>query len=241
MCTVIVLRDVVPGLPLVIAANRDVLFARPTEGARWEGATVVSGVDGISGGTWMGATTGGLVVAVTNHRTGRMPDLTKKSRGAVVRDALAAGSREGVRALVDALEPAAYNGFNLFWGDATGAEIAYVRPDAPIEITAVAAGVTVLANDRVGTADVRAERAFELATGVVGVAWPRIATELGAVLAERPICIHTERYGTRSATIAAVGVGGAAGLAHYLVSVDAPCRSPLVDAGRLPLAPAPGP
>jgi uncharacterized protein with NRDE domain len=52
------------------------------------------------------------------------------------------------------------------------------------------------------------------------------------------LCIHTPRYGTRSATIAAVAD---AGLAHYLVSVDAPCRSPLVDARRLALAPAPGP
>jgi uncharacterized protein with NRDE domain len=238
MCTVIVMRGIVEGLPLVIAANRDELYERPTDGARWEGATVVSGVDRISGGTWMGATAAGLIVAVTNHRTGRMPDLTRKSRGAVVRAALAAGTREGVRALVGALVPAEYNGFNLFWGDASGTEIAYVRPDAAIEIVEVEAGVTVLANDRVGSADVRAERAFALVTEVAERSWPAIATELARILAEPPVCIHTERYGTRSATVAAVG---AAGLAHYLVSVDAACRSPLVDARRLPLAPVPGP
>ncbi|MCA9679653.1 MAG: hypothetical protein KC464_31765, partial [Myxococcales bacterium] len=44
------------------------------------------------------------------------------------------------------------------------------------------------------------------------------------------VCIHAPRYGTRSATLAAVGDDG---LRDYHVSLDAPCRSPLVDARRL--------
>jgi uncharacterized protein with NRDE domain len=257
MCTVIVLRNVVPGLPLVLAANRDELYERPTDGARWEGEIVVSGVDRVSGGTWMGATASGLIVAVTNQRTHRMPDPTRRSRGEVVRDGLRAGSRDGVRAMVTALDPDAYNGFNLIWGDATGVEVAYVHPGAPVELGALDPGVTVIANDRIGSADFpRADHALSLTRAVPETPWPRVATALAGILGDhampppertplpppgsfitaetarlvQAICIHTTRYGTRSATLAAVAPGG---LAHYLVSADAPCRSPLVDATRL--------
>jgi uncharacterized protein with NRDE domain len=260
MCTVIVLRDLVPGLPLVIAANRDELYERPTDGARWEGTTIVSGIDRVSGGTWMGATAAGLVVAVTNQRTHHMPDPTRRSRGEVVRNALASGTRAAVRALVSGLDPAAYNGFNLIWGDATGAELAYVHPGAPIEVREINPGeVTVIANDRIGSPEFpRADRASGLvrAAATPATGWKGMATRLGGILADhvlpapestpvpppgsfitketarlvQAICIHTPRYGTRSATLAAVDAGG---LAHYLVSADAPCRSPLVDANRL--------
>jgi uncharacterized protein with NRDE domain len=250
MCTVVVLRETSPGLPLVIAANRDELYERPTEGARREGGAVVSGIDRVSGGTWMGATEGGLVVAVTNQRTHKMPDPTKKSRGAVVRDALAAGSRAAIRELLGGLRPEDYNGFNLIAGDASGVDVAYVHGGGAVEMIELPVGVSVIANDRVGSAEFpRADLAAAAVARIAGEPWPRLATELAAILSDhtmpppertpvpppgsfitaetarlvQAICIHTARYGTRSATIAAVGP---AGLAHYLVTAEAPCRSP---------------
>lgn len=253
----IVLRDAGGGLPLVVAANRDELYARPTDGpARW-GDAIVSGVDRVSGGTWMGATEGGLIVAVTNQRTWRMPDPAKRSRGEVVRAALAAGTRTAARDLAAALRPDDYNGFNLIVGDATGADVVYVHPGAPPEVHALPAGVSVIANDRVGSPEFpRADHAAARAAAVAATPWPRLATELADILADhtlpppertplpppgafitaetarlvQAVCIHTPMYGTRSATIAAVDQGR---LAHYLVSQGTACRAPLVDVRRL--------
>ena len=249
MCTIVVLRDTVPGLPLVIAANRDELYDRPTDGPRREGDVVVSGVDRVGGGTWMGATPEGLIVAVTNQRTHAMPDPTKKSRGAIVRAALAAGSRTAIRDLLAGLRPADYNGFNLVFGDATGVDVAYVH-GAEVELGELDAGVTVIANDRVGSPEFpRADLAAAAAGRIAALPWPRVATELAALLSDhtlpppertpvpppgsfitaetarqvQAVCIHTPRYGTRSATLAAVGPSG---LEAYLVTLEAPCRAP---------------
>ncbi len=256
MCTVIVLWQTCPGMPLVVAANRDELLERPTLGPTWQDDVVVSGRDQVSGGTWMGATARGFVVAVTNQRTHKLPDPTRKSRGAVVAEALARGTRDAVRAQVQALRPEDYNGFNLIWGDASGVEVAYVHDgDAP-ELHALPAGVTVIANDRIGSPEFpRADLAAARAGAVAHLPWSRLRTELAGILADhtlpppertpqpppgglitaatarqvQALCIHAGRYGTRSATLAAVGDDG---LREYLVSLEAPCRAPLVDARR---------
>ncbi len=254
MCTVVVLRETVPGMPLVVAANRDELYDRPTDGPRRDGDVIVSGVDRLAGGTWMGATAQGLVVALTNQRTWQSPDPTRRSRGQIVLTALATGTREGVRAHVSSLDPDAYNGFHLVFGDATGCEVAYVRPGEPIELALLPPGVTVIANDRIGSPEFpRADRAAAEVAPVASLGWPAVATALAGILSDhtmpppertppappgsliaaagpdaarrvQALCIHTARYGTRSATLAAVTPRG---LRHYLVSLDAPCISPL--------------
>jgi len=255
MCTVIVLRETVPGLPLVYAANRDELYERPTDGPVRRDGAILAGIDRLAGGTWMGAREDGLVVALTNQRTHRMPDPSRRSRGGVVTAALATGSREGARAYVEQLRPEDYNGFNLVVGDATGGFVAYVHDGAAPEVRDLPAGVTVIANDRIGSPEFpRAEYAAARAARIASTPWPRIATELADILSDhtqpdeaplpppgsfitpetaravQALCIHTPRYGTRSATIAAVS---AAGLEHFLVSLEAPCRAPVVDARRL--------
>jgi uncharacterized protein with NRDE domain len=179
-----------------------------------------------------------------------MPDPTKKSRGAVVRAALAAGSRAAIRELLAALRPEDYNGFNLIAADASGADVAYVHGGAEVELFELPPGVSVIANDRVGSPEFpRADLAAAAVARIATEPWPRLATELAAILSDhtmpppeqtpipppgsfitaetarlvQAVCIHTPRYGTRSGTLAAVGPGG---LAHYLVTLESPCRSP---------------
>ncbi|MBA3818911.1 MAG: NRDE family protein, partial [Deltaproteobacteria bacterium] len=55
MCTIALLIEVVAGAPLVLAANRDELYARPTRSPEVLRATprIVGGVDVLSGGTWL--------------------------------------------------------------------------------------------------------------------------------------------------------------------------------------------
>ena len=119
MCTIVALHGLRPDLPLVIAANRDEAYARPATGAirLSESPRIVGGRDTLAGGTWMGVTPSGLLVGVTNQRTGKPPGADKRSRGALVMAALAAGTLAEVRALLAATDARLYNPFNLLVGD----------------------------------------------------------------------------------------------------------------------------
>ena len=118
--------------PLVIAANRDEYWARPTAPlARWQtvsGPPVISGRDLQAGGTWMGMSPTGRVAFLTNVREAGPPSPTWQSRGSLVARWLtggvdAIGNAEALRKMLqeEALAGAAFGGFNLVVGDtATG-------------------------------------------------------------------------------------------------------------------------
>lgn len=61
MCLAVLALHFLPGIPVLIAANRDEFHARSTlPAAQWPDApTIYAGRDGQAGGTWMGATTEG--------------------------------------------------------------------------------------------------------------------------------------------------------------------------------------
>jgi uncharacterized protein with NRDE domain len=108
--------------PLIVAANRDEFYARPTLPlAQWADAPHVhAGRDLEAGGTWLGVGAGGRFAALTNIRDpGQLPAF--KSRGELVARFLT-----GNLSIVDYLSeivPRAgeYGGFNLLLGD--GAEL----------------------------------------------------------------------------------------------------------------------
>lgn len=70
--------------PLVLAANRDEFFQRPTAAMdEWRtgtGDTVLAGRDLKSGGTWLALTPAGDIAAVTNVREGAA-EAGRRSRG----------------------------------------------------------------------------------------------------------------------------------------------------------------
>ena len=75
MCLIVVGWRVAPAYPLVVAANRDEFYARPTAvAARWPQAPqVIAGRDLEAGGTWLGITESGRFAAVTNVREPGQP------------------------------------------------------------------------------------------------------------------------------------------------------------------------
>ena len=114
--------------PLVIAANRDEYWARPTAPlALWKtgaGHSVLSGRDLRAGGTWMGTSPKGRVAFLTNVRAPETLVASQlTSRGSLVTRWLA-GFDETPEHLVAALQDElrstglAYAGFNLVVGDA---------------------------------------------------------------------------------------------------------------------------
>jgi uncharacterized protein with NRDE domain len=120
MCLIVFAHQQHPAYRLVLAANRDEFYARPTAPAAfWEGEGVLAGRDLRGGGTWLGVTTTGRLAAVTNVR-----DPGRERPGARSRGELVAGFLRGElppRAYLEALRPVAdqYNGFNLLVGDAS--------------------------------------------------------------------------------------------------------------------------
>lgn len=104
--------------PLILAANRDEFYARPTLPlAQWEDAPhVYAGRDLEARGTWLGVSADGRFAALTNIRDPSKP-LGHRSRGELVADFLT-----GTLSLDEYLREVAgrsaeYGGFNLLVGD----------------------------------------------------------------------------------------------------------------------------
>jgi uncharacterized protein with NRDE domain len=133
VCLVLIAVDVHPRYRMVVAANRDEFYERPTAAATWwdDEPEVLAGRDLLSGGTWMGVTRGGRFAAITNFRE---PDKIREdapSRGHLVMEALTAtadpvGTLELIRA-----ESGPYNGFNLLVGDSGGLAVYSNRDRQP--------------------------------------------------------------------------------------------------------------
>lgn len=106
--------------PLVIAANRDEFWERPTLPlGRWHSAAgqeIIAGRDLRGGGTWLGISPGGRVAFLTNVREAQ-PAAAPRSRGELVTRWLESSADAGEFALALEQEGAAYGGFNLVLGD----------------------------------------------------------------------------------------------------------------------------
>ena len=119
MCLILFAWDAHPDHALVVAANRDEFYGRPTAPAAfWDDAPgVLAGRDLREGGTWLGVTRGGRFAAVTNVRDPAGYRVGAPSRGHLVSGFLRGG--ESAEGYVAALAPRAseHNGFNLLAGD----------------------------------------------------------------------------------------------------------------------------
>jgi len=145
------LIDVVAGAPLVVAANRDEIYARPTRGPevlRESPHRIVGGRDVLSGGTWLAVRADARFAAVTNQRVIVPPPPGLVSRGLAVIETAAADDPDAYVATID---PTRYASMNLVWGDATGVNVAYLRrEEGTREVVTLGPGIHVLCNDRMG-------------------------------------------------------------------------------------------
>ncbi len=117
MCLLLILRQVVPEWPLVVAANRDERYDRPGEPPQLLCASprVFGGRDSLAGGTWLAVNQWGMVVAVTNRPRACPPQGKVRSRGLLAFDAARQKSPIAVADMLSsALSDCEYDGFNLF-------------------------------------------------------------------------------------------------------------------------------
>lgn len=119
MCLILVAWKAHPDFPLVVAANRDEFFIRPTAPAGWwtDPPGIFAGRDLQAGGTWLGVNREGAFAGLTNFRDPERVRPDTPSRGTLVADALAGGEHVSERLEWLARHGGAYNGFNLIFSD----------------------------------------------------------------------------------------------------------------------------
>ena len=256
MCLLIALFATVPDVPLLIAANRDELYQRPADPItvlRAARPRILGGRDELAGGTWLAVNEHGVVAGLTNQpATGRDP--ARRSRGELPLAFTAYPDAEtAVTQVCARLDPAAYNPCWMLVGDrhalfsvnVSGAQRArveelppgrYVLENAPLRQPSakqqrVAGRVATLEGPRAEAGLAEVLRDHQPAAGPQPTAGggPARPAELTAA------CVHTERYGTRSAMIVSVGPDGAP---RVSVAAGPPCVTPLLEVTGMWASPA---
>ncbi|MEX0963205.1 MAG: NRDE family protein [Pseudohongiellaceae bacterium] len=122
MCLIIFAYQSDPRFPLVVAANRDELYTRPSaqadlwtdENSRVE---LLSGRDLLAGGTWLGVTQQGRFAAVTNIRDPSLTEPKPRSRGDLTRQFLAGDATPEQYCAQLSQNYEQFAGYNLLVGD----------------------------------------------------------------------------------------------------------------------------
>lgn len=250
MCTLIVLDRVVPGVPLVVASNRDEYYSRsaapparvdPDE----EGSPAyVAPQDLQAGGTWMGVNALGLFVGLTNRRA-EVSGPGRRSRGLLVSDAL---RRDGAAAVAEELRgqmttaegglTATYSPFYMLFADGRETGLAVVHGDGGVphaSLEMLPPGRHVIGNRPSSPKLDGIRRAVD----EIDLDAPPAAIRdaLAAVLASHPQpdhplenpCVHTPDYGTRSSSLLALGERRW----RYWHGEGAPCETKYANLSRL--------
>lgn len=224
MCLIVFAWKVVPGLPLLAAANRDEFYDRPAAPAAWwtDHPQVYAGRDLLGGGTWLGVSREGRFAALTNIRAPGERREDAPSRGALVADFLI-GS-DSPQAYVDRLRGNTddFNGFNLLIGDERTL-IWFSSRDRGDERNGrpLAPGIYGLSNDRLDApwpkvVRTKAQFASMLCQGASDEAYfemlrdttrasdcrlPQTGVSLEMERLLSAVCIQSPTYGTRVSTV----------------------------------------
>ena len=150
MCIIFVAVEQHKDYPLIIAANRDEFYQRPTQPSHWWDApeTILAGKDLQAGGSWMGVHRNGDIAALTNIRNPAREQTQARSRGELVVNYLSRTTSEALfeQQLSDSRE--AYNGYNLLYGNVTRLQVYNNHTN---RFTPLAAGFHGLSNSALNT------------------------------------------------------------------------------------------
>jgi uncharacterized protein with NRDE domain len=120
MCLLAIQYRSVPEAPILVAANREEAYDRPSlvPSIQPGKPRVLSGIDARAGGTWLGVNQNGLFVGAANRPRVFVP-AAPKSRGLLCRDLLRANSaRQAIDMAMEELTANKYDGVNFIIADA---------------------------------------------------------------------------------------------------------------------------
>lgn len=165
MCILAIQYRLVPESPILVAANREERFDRPSSLPAIQSGKprVLMGGDLEAGGTWLGVNQHGLFVAVSNRPKILVP-VAPRSRGVLCRDLLRAGSAgRAVDMAMEELMTGKYDGVNYVIADNESGWAVHGGDEC--EAVPLEDGLNVIANgDLNDPRDERVKMAFRLLT-----------------------------------------------------------------------------
>ncbi|HEX9660909.1 MAG TPA: NRDE family protein [Candidatus Binatia bacterium] len=163
MCTLALFLNVFDRYPLLVAANRDERYDRPSTAPGLIAADpkIIAGKDLRAGGTWLGINEYGLLVGILNRRANgaTLIHANPRSRGLLCMDLLALRSVAEAREFLCRHEEN-YNPFTVVYVDPEGAGVAF-NDKGSITMRGLNAGLLVFSSAAaVDTASGKADRAY---------------------------------------------------------------------------------
>ncbi|HZK24959.1 MAG TPA: NRDE family protein [Oscillospiraceae bacterium] len=228
MCLVVFAYQQHPNYKLILAANRDEFYNRPTARATFwaDCPDLLAGRDLQAGGTWLGVTKSGRFAALTNYREPAWEVTNRRSRGDVVRNYLCNQITPAEYAELLRQTGTEYNVFNVIFGDVNSLWYYSNVTGEPLLLTP---GLYGLCNHLIDTPWPKVARSksqlaqslnstplnkdqllallknkkpvpdHELPDTGVGLEWERILS---------PVFVESETYGTRCSTILTIDEAG---------------------------------
>jgi len=221
VCTLALYFNSFDDYPLVVAANRDEHYDRPSAppALLHAGPAIVAGRDLHAGGTWLGVNEYGLLAGILNRRADGEPESRPgtRSRGLLCLDVLALRTAADARGFVESRTDD-YQPFTLLCADANGAWSAY-NQGGQIQTKGLGPGLHAFSNATESDASSeKRDRAYVLFAGLAeDLKTDRTVAadgflRLGKVLGDHTlgdgsndprdaICMHGESAGTVSSSI----------------------------------------
>jgi len=228
MCLILLAYNTHPSYRLIVAANRDEFYERPSAAADFWPACpqLLAGRDLKDGGTWMGITKNGKFAAITNYRDPASHRSGVPSRGKLVSNYLCGDMNPGKYLDKLSRQMDKYNGFNLIIGDKNDLFFFSNRSGRQ----RLDAGIYGLSNHLLNTPWPKVRRGKKALSDAMNKKGAPLEEALFAILANRkkaperqlpatgiglewerllsPIFIESAAYGTRSSTILLIGKNG---------------------------------
>jgi len=241
MCLILLAYNVHPEYCIILAANRDEFYVRPTlPMAFWEDhPDILAGRDLKGGGTWLGITRSGRFSAITNYREPGGPNPDAPSRGFLVGAFLSGNIPSQTYLEMVSSVGQTYSGFNLIVGDASGL---FYHSNRKPGIHRLLPGWYGLSNHLLNTPWPKVEKGIALLKSAVsdcdpvnmdpifhllnncevppddslpntgvGMEWERMLS---------PMFIQSPGYGTRSSSVMLIGRNGMAQVAEQTFSAE---------------------
>lgn len=226
MCILFIAVEQHPIFPLIIAANRDEFYPRPTQESHFwhDHKNLLAGKDLQAGGTWMGVNTEGGIAALTNIRNPEKHDNElSTSRGHIVSSYLLGDTPESNYIQNLKTSRNTYNGYNLLFGKWNQLQVYNNHDDSLQKLTPgfyglsnadlnspwpkINSGVSALETYCSENADLDVEQLFALLmdeTKADDSELPNTGVPYEWEKKLSSIFIRSEGYGTRSSTILTV-------------------------------------
>jgi uncharacterized protein with NRDE domain len=222
MCLILFAYQAHETYKLIVAANRDEFYNRPTAAVHYwqDHPDVLAGRDLNKMGTWMGVTTAGRFAALTNYRNPKESTDGKRSRGELVADFLINNERPESYMQEAANKRNAYPGYNLLTGDANKLyyysniedKIQQLKPGvygvsnhllntAWPKVEHGKAGLSTLISENKGDLTEQLLTLLQTADPAPNEMLPQTGVSLEWERTLSPIFIKSEGYGTRSSTV----------------------------------------